>query len=209
MDAAAYALISRRLSALERRVNAVFRTGKVALVQLTPYRVRVDVGPDDDGMPVITDLLPVLVLRSGEVREWDPLTRGERVSVLAPGGEDTAAFVLPALVSTEFEAVSAEAGDRVTRYDALGGPGTEVGRMHTVRGADAAASSQRIALGPCELVLEGDGTVRLTNGAATITLAGGAVTVTSGSLTHNGVNVGDDHTHGAVLAGPSRTSGPG
>ena len=31
----------------------------------------------------------------------------------------------------------------------------------------------------------------------------------SSSLTHNGTNIGDTHTHGSVSSGPSRTSGPG
>ena len=35
------------------------------------------------------------------------------------------------------------------------------------------------------------------------------VRILSGTLTHNGVNVGHTHTHGAVASGPSRTSGPG
>ena len=177
MDGEAYTLILRRLAALERRVSAVFRTGQVAAVKLSPYRVRVDVGPDGEGEPVITDLLPVMVRRSGEVRDWSPLTKGERVSVLAPGGEDTAAFVLPGLISMDFDAVSDVAGDEVRRWDALEVPGTEVGRTHTMRRADVASSSHHIALGPCELEMRGDGTVRITNGVATVTLSGSHVTI--------------------------------
>ena len=177
MDANAYSLMVRRLSALERRVSAIFRTGTVAAVQLSPYRVRVDVGPDEDGQAVVTDLLPVMVPRSGEVRDWDPLTVGERVSMLAPGGEDTAAFVLPSLISMDFDAVSDVAGDEVRRWDALDAPGTEVGRTHTMRRADVASSSHRIAFGPCELEMRGDGIVRLTNGVAAITLLGTDVTI--------------------------------
>ena len=33
--------------------------------------------------------------------------------------------------------------------------------------------------------------------------------MTNRSLTHNGNNIGHDHTHGAVASGASRTSGPG
>ena len=39
--------------------------------------------------------------------------------------------------------------------------------------------------------------------------ASGEVAITSSSLTHNGTNVGDDHTHGGISSGPSRTGGPG
>ena len=104
MDAQAYGSILSRLAALERRLKAVYRTGKVAEIQLRPYRVRVDIGPGTDGGPVLTDLLPVFVPRAGHVRVWTPLTKEERVAVLSPGGEDTVAFVLPALFSMDFEA---------------------------------------------------------------------------------------------------------
>ena len=35
------------------------------------------------------------------------------------------------------------------------------------------------------------------------------VRIVSATLTHNGVNIGDTHTHGGVASGPARTSGPG
>lgn len=167
----------RRLSALERRVSALFRTGKVAEVQLAPYRVRVDLGPDGEGEPVLTDLLPVAVARAGEVRTWSPLTVGERVEVLSPGGEDAAVFVRPSLISEDFEAPSELAGDELVRYDALDAPGTELGRVHVSRGETVPASAWEVRLGPCMLRLAGDGTVTITNGEATITISGANVTV--------------------------------
>ena len=169
MDSEAYALIQRRLAALERRVSALFRTGRVAEVQLDPYRVRVDVGPDDDA-PVVTDLVPVLVPRSGEVRTWTPLTVGERVAVLSPGGEDASAFVLPALISADFEAASDAAGRVVRRYSALGEPETEVARIEVVRGTSATQSSIRLQVGISALTLRGDGAIALTNGTSSMTM---------------------------------------
>lgn len=168
MDAGAYGLILRRLAALERRLSAVIRTGVVVAVALEPYRVRVDVGPGDDGAPVTTDWLPVMVSRSGEVRAWSPLTVAERVLVLTPGGEDTAAFVVPALVSADFAAASPEAGAEVVRWDALGEPGTEVGRMEVTRGADASSSAIRLAVGLSVLELRGDGRWGLSNGTSSM-----------------------------------------
>ena len=46
-------------------------------------------------------------------------------------------------------------------------------------------------------------------GAEIRLVASGSVKVESGSLTHNGTNVGDDHTHGGIRSGPGRTTGPG
>ena len=116
MDREGLSRLMRRVSALERRVHALCRTGRVTEVQVDPYRVRVDIGPDDDGAPVVTDRLPVLVPRAGAVRAWTPCTVGERVVVLSPGGEDTAAFVLPALHSDDFEAPATDANQAVERH---------------------------------------------------------------------------------------------
>ena len=170
MDRDAYALMLRRLSALERRVSAVFRTGQVATVQLSPYRVRVDVGPDDAGEPVITDLLPVLVPRSGEVRAWSPLTVSERVSVLSPGGEDVSAFVLPGLVGGDFEAASDAAGRVVTRFSVLDDPETEAGHIEVVRAATVAQSAMTMAVGESRMTLRGDGHIQISNVASSITM---------------------------------------
>lgn len=41
------------------------------------------------------------------------------------------------------------------------------------------------------------------------TTVNGNTAINGGSLTHNGTNVGDDHTHGGVASGLARTSGPG
>ena len=161
MDGEAYSAVLRRLSALERRVSALFRTGRVAEVQLAPYRARVDIGPDDAGAPVVTDPLPVLVPRSGEVGEWDPLTVGERVAVLSPGGEDASAFVLPALVSVEFGPVSDTAGGVVRRFGALGDASAEVARIEVTRGETVASSRMRLLVGAYGLDIGGDGHLRI------------------------------------------------
>ena len=170
MDAMAYADVMRRLAALERRVNAVYRTGKVAGVQLLPYRVRVDLGPDEAGAPVVTDLLPVLVPRAGEVGDWTPLTVGERVAVLAPGGEDTAAFVLPGLMSEDFDAVGREAGKVIQRFSVLGDVRVEAGRIEVERAETPAESAIELKVGISRLRLVGNGDMLLTNGASTLTL---------------------------------------
>ena len=104
MDAAAYRDVLLRLSALERRINAVFRLGVAAEVTLDPYRVRLDIGPDEEGGPVLTDPLPVLVPAAGSIRVWSPVAVGERCGLLSPGGEDFSGFVLPGLYSEAFGA---------------------------------------------------------------------------------------------------------
>jgi len=67
--------------------------------------------------------------------------------------------------------------------------------------------------GNISITVAGNATVAV-GGSASIT-AGGALTIaapsveiTSGTLRHNGVNVGNTHTHGGVNVGGSNTGGP-
>ena len=191
MDREGMVHLLRRLAALERRVSALFRTGKVAEVQLSPYRVRVDIGPDDEGGPVLTDLLPVAVERAGEVRTWSPLTVGERVEVLSPGGEDASAFVRPALISEDFGQYS-ERGENVSlRCDALGAPGTLVGTFGFRRGETAATTLFGIVVGRAGLNMVGDGRLVLRAGASRITMTDTDITITNAtaSITLSGSDV--------------------
>lgn len=161
MDAEIYSNILQRLSALERRVNTVLRVGKVAAVQASPYRVRLDVGPDDAGDPMLTDPLPVLVPRAGDVRAWSPLTVGERALMLSLGGWDYTAFVLPSLVSVDYHpAPSEDLDDEIIAWRTTDGAG-EVARLHVHRGATVADSSIALECGSARLLLAGDGAVTL------------------------------------------------
>lgn len=163
MDAESYSNILQRLSALERRVNTVLRAGKVASIQASPYRVRLDVGPDDAGDPMLTDPLPVLVPRAGDVRAWSPLTVGERALMLSPGGWDYTAFVLPALVSVDYPAPSEDLDDEIIAWRTTDGA-SEVARLHVRRGATVADSSVALECGSARLTLAGDGAVTLRRG---------------------------------------------
>lgn len=104
MDERAYRDVLLRLSALERRVNALFRVGVVAEVTLDPYRVRLNIGPGDNGRPVLTDPVPVFVMAAGDVRVWSPVAVGELCALFSPGGEDFSAFAMPALYGQRFAA---------------------------------------------------------------------------------------------------------
>lgn len=141
-------------------MNALYRTGQVVSVSHDPYRVEVDIGPDEDGRPVVTGPLPVLVPRAGDVRAWSPLTPGERVAVLSPGGEDTVLHALPALVSADYPAPSSAAADEVLAWRAPGG-GAEVARLTVERGAAPAASRVVLECGRTRLEMEGTGAVTL------------------------------------------------
>ena len=155
-----YSEILQRLAALERRVSTVLRGGKVHAVQAAPYRARLDVGPDDAGEPVVTNWLPVLVPRAGDVRAWSPLTVGEAALMLSPGGWDHNAFVLPSLVSDAYPAASALLDEDVVSWRTTDGA-AEAGRLRMQRGSTVASSTLILECGGARLTLGGDGRVTL------------------------------------------------
>ena len=62
------------------------------------------------------------------------------------------------------------------------------------------AGGARVIMTPDKIDMRrGGGRVEITNGG---------VAISGGSLTHNGTNVGDDHTHGGVNRGSQSTDGP-
>ena len=155
-----YAQMQQRLSAAERRLNAVYRIGRVHSVTVDPYRVRVDLGPDETGARVVTGPLPVLVPRAGVVRVWSPLGEGEAVGVLSPGGEDRVAHVLPALIADDWPAPHGDDDEEVVAWRSLDGS-TEVGRLRVSRGVSSAASTAVLTIGAASITITGGGDITL------------------------------------------------
>ena len=96
------AQILRRLSALERRVAAVVRVGCVAAVRSEPdYRVRVNVNTEAE--PVTTGWVPVVIPRAGPgpggSLTHSPLSVGEGVLLVSPGGSNEVSFAVGSLPS--------------------------------------------------------------------------------------------------------------
>jgi phage baseplate assembly protein gpV len=78
----------RDIAELFRRVNNLIRIGKVAEVDYTSARARVQIGKNT------TAFLPWLVPSTAT---WFPLKNGEQVVVLSPNGDLGMAVILPAL----------------------------------------------------------------------------------------------------------------
>ncbi|PZO04852.1 MAG: phage baseplate assembly protein V [Alphaproteobacteria bacterium] len=85
------------------RLANVIRLGVIATVDHASRRAQVEF--EDDW---ISDDLPWLERRAGEVSTWSPPTVGEQVVVLCPGGEPTVGLILLGVPSDTFPA----AGDR-------------------------------------------------------------------------------------------------
>lgn len=130
------------------------------------------------------------------------------IDVLASSGGGTKTYMMP------------DDGDEVwCALDAKGETGCLMGVKYNANAAPPFSSNDDIGLvwgGGSVHVNKASGAVIVkTSGAVTIE-AGGTVKIKassieleSGSLTHNGVNVGDTHTHGGVKGGSARTTKPG
>ena len=138
------AQLLRRVAALERRVAATFRVGRVAAVQDRPYRVSVELAGG-----VTTGPLHVFVPRSGpSMIDFSPLEVGEGVGVFAPGGDDSVMFVLPSLATGRIDLVAGDADTRFMSGKLLVGDGVEVtGGDLEVADGDAAVSGNLTAAG--------------------------------------------------------------
>lgn len=64
-----------------------------------------------------------------------------------------------------------------------------------------------ITFGGATITLKGDALV-IAVGGVSLTVSGGGLAVTGGQITHNGVNIGDDHEHRGVVPGGGRSGPP-
>lgn len=95
---------------IRRRLDSIIRPGTVYAVDHTKARCRVKSGE------LLSDWLPYLARRAGNVREWEPVTTGEQCIIISPSGELAAGFVLLGLFSEAFPAPSASSTAHVTQY---------------------------------------------------------------------------------------------
>lgn len=78
-------------------------------------------------------------------------------------------------------------------------------RQWTLNGEDAERAVLQSVDGLTRIAV-GDGIVKIT--APAVEIVADDVAIESGTLTHNGVNIGSDHVHGGVTAGGANTGVP-
>lgn len=177
---------------LQRLIHNLIRLGTIAQVDHARARVRVQSGE------LLTDWLLWLESRAGTTRSWNPPTVGEQVLVFSPGGDPATGVVLGALYRDAHPA-PAQSGN-VCRWDMPDGAVIEYDHANSHLSADLP--------GTASLTAPGGATVNadtVINGNTTVN---GSFAASGGGFTHNGVNVGDNHTHGGVKSGPSSTGAP-
>lgn len=182
---------------ISRRLHNLIRYGVVEAVQYNPPRCRVRSGE------LLTDWLPWLTPRAGEMCAWCPPSTGEEVLLLSLDGNTETAFVLPALFSQDNPPPT---DDGAQIHITLPGGATVIWdtktRTLSVRGFDTLnAEGGCVNLHADNITLTGAITLK---GDTTIH---GSVTQDGGPLSSQGVIL-DSHVHGGVKSGGNTTGGP-
>lgn len=181
--------IQLHLSSLERRMAQMRVEGTVAAVKWQDGRqwLKVAIAPVDGGTgDVVTDWIEKQQIAMGRLKIDHAIGVGEQVMVDNTGG------------GGEFSPLSRVHGSGVS--DANASPALESDGLHITFGA------MRVQLGEDGLRFEHGGTSILMT-ASEVRIEG-ALRVTGAALTHNGVNVGDDHRHSGVVPGGGTTGTP-
>lgn len=181
------------ITELKRKLANFVRLGLINSVDLTqtPPKVTVKIGS------VITAELDFITLRAGSDKSWWPITEGEQVIVLSPGGNLTNGLVVGSMFQNSI--APSTINENIVRIDYSDGAVTEYDKeSHKMK-----------------ITLPSDGTLEI--------VASGGVTIT-GDLTVNGniastKNVTDStrsmaddrgiyngHTHAGVSSGLSSTA---
>lgn len=213
----------------DRRQANIMRMGTVSQVDAANGLVRVDLGD------LVTDWLPWTTPRAGQDRIWSTPDTGEQVVVLSPG-EPSQGVVIGSLFQNSSPANGSDGKDR--RITFKDGTVVEMDREGSALNVQVnPAGSLRLNIGATTLLLQ-DGQATLTTpqlvvdspqsiftGAVTVQglltyLAGlvgsggggasitGGVAIIGGSVTHNGTNIGSDHSHSGVQPGGGSTGTP-
>jgi phage baseplate assembly protein V len=174
---------------LARRIENIVRLGTVAQVDHANALVRVKSGA------LLTAWLPWLEQRAGNVRTWCPPSVGEQALVLAPSGDLAAGWVMVGGPSEAHPAPSTSPNVHRTQYP----DGTVIDYDHQSHALTISLGSGTQTINGQKVTFNADFEV---NGASTLN---GATAVYGPTLTHNDVNVGDDHAH---AGSPSAPPGP-
>lgn len=209
--------MNTQLTEIMRLITNLIRTGIVSEVDKVNWLCRVKTGDLE------TNWINWLTLRAGNTRTWWKPSVGEQVVLLSLGGNLETAFALPAIYSEAFPPPDYSEDGTTTVFKDGGWfqyePETGQLLIRNIKSVLIEASD-KIELNTAHFVVNADQT-RL-NSPTVITgdtaihggteLNGGAkisgdVTQGGGKMSSNGVVV-DDHDHGGVQRGGSRTDGP-
>jgi phage baseplate assembly protein V len=218
---------------LDRRAQDGSRLGgKVKEVDYNrePPAYRIEIGdPNDEDNYILTDWLPAGGGRAKGDVDTHYLEVGEKVAIIAEGGELSTGHVVPAGVYTKknddekpgtkkagvwhkrFKNGQEMSLDRETGALLFNCEGQKKDEGNS--NARAAGGEQKIA--GSATIKAGGGTFVMKDGAMTVTFGGttfkfseAGFEQTGGAQKHDGKNVGKDHRHTEVESGPSKSGPP-
>jgi len=184
--------MSWALGDIDRRMQGLVRIGVVTAVDASAARARVSLGGE-----AVSAWLPWLAERAATISVWAPVSVGEQVLVLAPGGDTAQGVIVGSLFSAARAAPSTDAAE------------------HRLQLGDASISVRdgaiEISAGGTVVTIGGGGmgvnaTVSVSGGNVTTTgnvAASGNVTAT-GAVAAGGISLGS-HTHQAPSGGGTTT----
>lgn len=203
----------------ERILANLIRVGVIVELNDATARVKVRTGG------IVTDWLPWLTHRAGEDRSWWAPEPGEQVVVLSPYGDQSQAFVIPAIYQNaypapanvrttsrvEFKDGAFEQYDREGHHYHLDVPAGGSITMH-IGSTTLVMEDGKTTLNTPELLVDSPkstftGTVTVQGlltymaGMVGLTGSGAAATISgnvafqSGTLTHNGTDISSTHRH--------------
>lgn len=199
-----------RLADAERRIAQTVIVATVAQVDYQYNRYRLKSGE------TLTDWLPVIQRRAGQVRTWEPLHEGEQVVVAAASGDLAQGIIIGSLPSATTGHAGTAAGETVTIFEdgtritqdssdkslTVTAPAgstvtTTVGGSTVVQTEDTlAVKTKAINLEAANIVFKGDVAIN------------GAVDITGESVTHNDKRIDATHRHGQVEPGGGTSGDP-
>ena len=170
--------LRRRLSEVERRQRAQFRTGVIVEVDAGNGLARVELQKGDQ--PFLTGWIPWVELSAGANKTHNPPSVGQQVQIASETGDLHDAVIQGSLNSDQ-------------------------------NGRPSGAGNEYVlaSVGSASVTIDNSGgALRLKNGGVTLTLTPSGFALDGGQVTHNGINIGDAHTHSGVKAGPADTGTP-
>lgn len=172
---------------LERRLANVVRVGTIQAVENGKVRVRI--GTDPEGKPVLTPWLP-WTERAGRIKTWMPPSAGEQVRVISPSGDVAQGWIDCGGFSDANPAPSDDAAEHVET----------IGDVRLI----VRNGEFTVVQGGASISLKG-GEVRINGQTVSVD---GKIELTGAELTHNGTNISDSHVHTNVMPGPALTGPP-
>lgn len=178
--------LESQINELERRQNNMFREGEIAEVD---YEKGTAILKDGD----VESPAASWLTRAGAVRDWNPVTVGERAILFSPTGDLERAFILPGGFSEKFQQNHNEGGQ----------PRRTIGAYSITESAEGL----KIEVGGTTLTVTASG-MQLEAGGVSFKLTGEGFVQEGGAQMHDEKNVGSSHVHGGIRRGDSLTDPP-